>query len=304
MGLVSKFSFLKDGQICMGLWQVLLLGVIQGLTEFLPISSTAHLLIAQELLGRSREDLQDDPFTIVIQLGTLGAVYWYFRRDVFNLLRGFLRDLALRRLVTSASPDGRMAKQIIVGTLPVVIVGLFFSRWLKDTFYNPQAIAWVAIGFALLMAAAEWQAARRKGAGQTERGEGELTYLDAFLIGCFQALALMPGGSRSGTTITAGLFVGLNRPAAARFSFLLSLPSILAAGLKEIYDWLKKSPEGLADHAMAMLLGAVVSGIVGYASIAWLLRYLNTNSMLAFVVYRIALGVLILSLIAWGYMQP
>jgi undecaprenyl-diphosphatase len=288
--------------IGMPLWQVVLLGVIQGLTEFLPISSTAHLLIVQELLGRSREDLKDDPFTVVIQLGTLLAVYWYFRADVVRLTRGFFHDIVHLHLARSASVDGREARLIIVGTVPVVVVGLFLQRWLKENFYNPEAIAWVAIAFALLMAAGEWWSARRAQAGHRLRTDEELTYFDAFWIGCIQALALMPGGSRSGTTITAGLFAGLWRPTAARFSFLLSLPSILAAGLKELYDWLKTADaDRMADQALAMAVGGAVSAVVGYVSIAWLLRYLREHTMAAFVVYRIVLGMAILGLIAAGY---
>jgi undecaprenyl-diphosphatase len=294
----------------MDFWQIVVLGVIQGLTEFLPISSTAHLLVAQELMGRSREELKTDPFTVVIQVGTLVAVYWYFRSDIVKLIKGFFRDVAERRVFTSATPEGRMAKQIIVGTIPVVIIGLLFSRRLKDTFYNPQAIAWVAITFALLMAAAEWWFSRRKRAGSPERSESEITYLDALWIGCFQALALMPGGSRSGTTITAGLFAGLGRTAAARFSFLLSLPSVLAAGVKEIYDWLKSARENpaleskLAEQATAMLIGGLISAVVGYVAIAWLLRYLNTHSTFVFILYRIVLGLVILGLIARGMIEP
>ncbi len=289
----------------MPLWQAVLLGVIQGLTEFLPISSTAHLLVAQEVLGRSRQELKDDPFTVVIQLGTLAAVYWYFRGDIARLMRGFLRDIAERRLLSSATPDGRTAKQIIVGTIPVVVVGLLWHRWLKETFYNPHSIAWVAILFALLMAASEWWSARRK----LHRGDDEITYLDALIIGCFQALALMPGGSRSGTTITAGLFVGLSRPAAARFSFLLSLPSVLAAGVKELYDWFKalraepEMQERMTDQAIAMLVGGAVSAIVGYLAIAWLLRYLREHSMLWFILYRIGLGMAILAVLAAGWLR-
>src|SRR5205823_2401926 len=193
------------------------------------------------------------------------------RRDVAELFRGFFRDLAEGRLVTSATPAGRMAKLIIVGTVPVVVVGLLFAARLKATFYNPLAIAVVAIVFALLMAAAEWWAARRKHAGRPERAEDDLTYLDAVLIGCFQALALMPGGSRSGTTITAGLFVGLARPAAARFSFLLSLPAVLAAGVKELYDEYKKlshpepgEPPSLfasGDEVTALAVGTLGSAV-------------------------------------------
>src|SRR5262245_25710721 len=160
----------------MDLWQVVLLGVVQGLTEFLPISSTAHLLVAQELLGRSREEIKDDPFTVVVQLGTLFAVYVYFRRDIARLIAGFARDVWAGRFISSATPDGKTAKMIIVGTLPAGLAGLVLHKWLKETFYNPQAIAWVAIVFALLMAAAEWWAARRRRAGLPERTEVELTY--------------------------------------------------------------------------------------------------------------------------------
>lgn len=293
----------------MPVWQVVLLGVVQGLTEFLPISSTAHLLIVQELLGRSRQQLQHDPFTVVIQLGTLIAVYWYFRRDIAELFRGFLRDLSERRLIHSATPAGRMVKLIVVGTAPVVVVGLLLGKRLKEAFYNPQAIAYVSITFALLMAAAEWWSARRRSAGKPQRGEPDLTYFDAILIGCFQALALMPGGSRSGTTITAGLFAGLARPSAARFSFLLSLPSVLAAGVKDLYDWLKAMNadaalrEGAADQALAMLIGAAIAAVVGYLSIGWLLHYLRRSSTLVFIVYRLLLGGLILGLVAAGYVD-
>src|ERR1043166_1299079 len=166
-------------------WQVVLLGVVQGVTEFLPISSTAHLLVVQELLGRSREELKDDPFTVVIQLGTLAAVYWYFRTDIARLIAGVFRDVREGRLLTSATPDGHNARLIVVGTLPVVVIGLLLHRRLKETFYNPQAIAWVAVTFALMMGLSEWWSARRK----SWRGDDEITYFDAFLIGCFQALA-------------------------------------------------------------------------------------------------------------------
>jgi undecaprenyl-diphosphatase len=294
----------------MELWQIVLLGIIQGLTEFLPVSSTAHLLVAQELMGRSREELKDDPFTIVIQLGTLAAVYWYFRTDIVILCKAFFRDVMEGRLLTSATPEGRMAKQIIVGTVPVVVIGGLFSSWLKDTFNNPLSMASVAITFSVLMAAAEVWSAWRRRAGQPERGEKEMTYFDALWIGSFQALALMPGGSRSGTTITAGLFRGLTRAAAARFSFLLSLPSVLAAGVKSIYDWLKAAhgnPElqdKLPEQAIAMLIGTAISAVIGYVAIAWLLRYLNSHSMLVFVGYRIVLGLAILGLIAGGILRP
>lgn len=289
----------------MPLWQVVLLGVVQGITEFLPISSTAHLLLLQELFGRSREELARDPFTVVIQLGTVGSVFAYFRRDIRALALAFLQDLRQRAIIRSTSPEGRMAKLIMLGTIPVVIVGLLFKDWLKETFYNAPAIAWVAIGFAGLMLLAEVWAARRR-RQHPPRDEGSITWVDTLFVGVFQAMALMPGASRSGTTITAGLFAGLSRSAAARFSFLLSLPSILAAGVKELYDWLKEvraSAElqaNLNAQVMELAVGTLVSFVVGYAAIAWLMNYLRRYSMMVFVVYRVILGVLILVLITRG----
>jgi len=292
----------------MPIWQAVLLGVVQGLTEFLPISSTAHLLLVQELFfGRTPEELKDDPMTVVIQLGTVAAVFIYFRHDVVALVKGFFRDLYENRIFTSATVEGKLTKLIVVGTVPAVAVGLVLKKWLKAKFYNSPAIAVVAIVFALLLAAAEWYAARRAArAGGKQRTEADVTYADAVFIGLFQALALMPGGSRSGTTITAGLFAGLTRPAAARFSFLLSLPIVFAAGVKELYDWykdVKASPElqhTVSDQVAALAVGTVVSFVVGYWSIAFLMAYLRRHSTMVFVVYRIVLGAVILGLVAAG----
>ena len=274
----------------MPIWQAVLLGVVQGLTEFLPISSTAHLLLVQSWLGRSDEELKEDPFTVVIQLGTVVAVFLYFRRDVLALGKAFFQDLYANRIVTSATPEGRVGKLIIVGTIPVVVVGLLAKKWLEEHFYNAKSIAIVAIAFALLMAAAELVVRRRKSAGRTE---GQLTIYDALFVGAFQVLALMPGGSRSGTTITAGLFAGLTRETAARFSFLLSLPSVLGAGLYSLF----KKRNDLHDPE-ALVVGTFVAGVVGYAAIAWLMAYLRKYPMWLFVAYRIILGVAILVILA------
>jgi undecaprenyl-diphosphatase len=288
----------------MPIWHAVLLGVVQGLTEFLPISSTAHLLLAQQLLGRSWRDLKDDPFTVVIQLGTTAAVFAYFRADVLALSKGFARDVAGGHLVTSASPEGRLVKLIVLGTVPAVLAGLFLKTWLRDTFYGAVPIAVVAIVFALLMWLAEWWAARR-----SKRPEASIGWADAVWVGVWQALALMPGGSRSGTTITAGLFAGLTRPAAARFSFLLSLPIVLAAGVKDFYDWWKAvsaSSELRAtvnDQLLALAVGTLVSFVVGYWSIAFLMKFLQRRSLLVFVAYRLALGLLILALVAAGVVE-
>jgi undecaprenyl-diphosphatase len=176
---------------------------------------------------------------------------------------------------------------------------------LKETFYNPTAIAWVSIVFALLLAAAEWWSRRRP-----HREEAAITWIDALWVGSWQALALMPGGSRSGTTITGGLFAGLARPAAARFSFLLSLPAVFAAGVKELYDEYKKlrHPEpdeapslfASGDEVAALLVGTLVSAVVGYIAIAWLLHFLKRYSTFAFIIYRLVFGAALLVLIGRG----
>jgi undecaprenyl-diphosphatase len=279
----------------MPIWEAILLGVIQGLTEFLPISSTAHLLVARQLLGHEHPE---DAYTTVIQLGTLVAVLWYFRQDILSLTKAVLVDFKTLRFCSS--PESRMAWLIVLGTIPVVVIGLKGKSMLRENFYNLKAMAIVAIVFALLMALAEWWTKRR----QQLRQESDVTWKDAIWVGLWQALALMPGASRSGTTITAGLFAGLDRAAAARFSFLLSLPSIFAAGVKELYDEYKKLkvPEEAAqslysqstDNLLSLAIGLIVSGVVGYFAIAWLLSFLKRYSTNVFIVYRLLLGTAIL----------
>lgn len=286
----------------MTLWEAVLLGVVQGLTEFLPISSTAHLLVVRSLLGHPNPE---DAFTVVIQLGTLVAVFAYFRSDVVKLAKGFVRDLRERKI--GATPEGRMAWLIILGTIPAVLVGFALKKWLKATFFNLPSVAVVSIAFALLMLAAELWSRRRTSAARTEADVG---WWDALWVGVWQAFALMPGGSRSGTTITGGLFAGLSRPAAARFSFLLSLPVILGAGLKELYDEYKKlrspvegEPASLfasGDQVAALATGTLVSAVVGYFAIALLLRFLQRYTTAVFVVYRLLMGAAILSVLGGG----
>ncbi len=275
----------------MQLWEAVVLGVVQGVTEFLPISSTAHLLVTRQLMGHPDPK---DAYTTVIQLGTLVAVFIYFRADVIRLLKALWDDA--RAFRPGSTPDARQGWLIVLGTLPVVAVGFLFKKWVKATFYDLQSIAVVSIVFAVLLAASEWWSVRRKADGKREKQESDIAWPDALWIGCFQALALMPGASRSGTTITAGLFAGLARPAAARFSFLLSLPAVLGAGLKELYDdWSELSKEG---EVTSLVVGLVVSGLVGYFAIAWLLGFLKKYSTYSFVIYRILLGVTILALVA------
>jgi undecaprenyl-diphosphatase len=281
-------------------WQAAVLGLIQGLTEFLPISSTAHLVLVQEWFGRTREELANDPITVVIQLGTLAAVVLYFRPEIVRMLAGLGADLRSGRMVGSTTPDGRLAKLVIVATIPALIVGAAFGSRIKTQFYNPTAIAIVSIAFALLLAVSEWWAKRRT---NPQRHTTDLIWLDALIVGLFQACALMPGGSRSGTTLTACLLLGLARPAAARFSFLMSIPAIGAAGAKDLYDWLKKGDADIERQAMNLLVGTLVSFIVGYVSIAWLMRFLQRYSTAVFVGYRLLLGFAILTLVTMGIVK-
>lgn len=271
----------------MELWEAIVLGVIQGLTEFLPISSTAHLLVARQLMGHENPR---DAFTTAIQLGTLVAVFWYFRADVIRLLWALISDI--RALRPGTTPDAILGWKIVVGTIPVVICGLIGKDFIKSKLYNTEVIGLAAIFFALLLLVSE-----RVARGRPGRSEDEVTWRDAILMGCFQALALIPGASRSGVTITAGLFVGLSRPAAARFSFLLSLPSILGAGLKEMYDDKDKLFHSGSD-VVNLVVGAAVAAVVGYWSIAWLLGYLKGHATYRFVIYRLILGIAILVMLS------
>lgn len=281
----------------MSLWEAVVLGVIQGLTEFLPVSSTAHLLVARRLMGHEHPE---DAFTTAIQLGTLVAVFVYFRADIARLLRALVSDIQALRPGTT--PDARLGWKIVAGTVPVVVCGLAFKHFIKGTLYKPSVMAAAAIGFGIMLLAAEMWSKQRANRGVPGRGEDDITWGDALLIGCFQALALVPGASRSGVTITAGLFAGLSRPAAARFSFLLSLPSILGAGLKEMYDD-RHELFGSGHEVLDLVVGAGVAAVVGYWSIAWLLGYLKRHPTYVFVVYRLFLAAAILALLSAGWMS-
>jgi undecaprenyl-diphosphatase len=265
-------------------FEAIVLGIVQGLTEFLPISSTAHLRIVPAFAGWK------DPgsaFTAVVQLGTMAAVLIYFRHDLLRILRTWfasLRDPSLR-----SDLDARMGWYIGLGTIPIGIVGLVFSDQIESGGRNLYLIGSALIVFGLIMAYADHVARR----------ERDLTTLDArdgAFIGVAQALALIPGVSRSGATITAGLFRGLDREAAARYSFLLSIPAVVLSGLFE----LRKIGGAGQPGAAAAVIATVLAFIVGYVSIAFLLRYLVRHSLLAFVVYRVGLGALVLVLTAAG----
>ena len=270
----------------MDLIQSLVIGIVQGLTEFLPISSTAHVRIIPSLLG------WNDPgaaVTAVTQLGTLAAVLIYFRNDLYSLTHAGVRSVI--QFSRRNEWDGKMVKEtklfwfIALGTLPIGIFGLIFKHQIETDLRSLTIIGWSLIGLAVLLALAEAAAKHR-------RKIEEMNFIDTQIIGIAQAVALIPGSSRSGVTITAGLFLGLTRESAARFSFLLSVPAILASGLLELKDLVQR---GIGDEGLFNLIFAtLVAGVVGYLSIAFLIRWLQTRSTLIFIVYRIALGILIL----------
>jgi undecaprenyl-diphosphatase len=264
--------------------EAIVLGLVQGLTEFLPISSSGHLRIVPALLG------WEDPgagFTAVIQLGTMAAVLLYFRADLWRIASAWLREV--RVPLREASADARLGWFIVLGTIPICIFGVLFSHQIESSARSLYLIGSALILFSFVMLAAEHFGSRR-------RELTEMSARDGLTIGFAQALALIPGVSRSGATISAGLLRGFDRVDAARYSFLLSVPAVVLSGLFELR---KIGEEGNAALG-ATAIATVVAFVAGYASIAWLLRYLTTHSLRGFVAYRIALGTLVLVLAASG----
>jgi undecaprenyl-diphosphatase len=266
------------------LLEAIVLGIVQGLTEFLPISSTAHLRIIPAFAG------WEDPgaaFTAVTQLGTLAAVLLYFRRDLLGIARawlGGLRDPARR-----ATAESRVGWYILVGTIPILVFGFVFSDQIETGARSLHLIGTTMIVLGIVLFAAEK-------VGTRTRPLDTLRWRDGIVVGFAQAAALVPGVSRSGATISAGLFLGLERAAAARYSFLLSVPAVVLSGVYELKDIGGDSNATVGATALATVLAFVV----GYASIALLLRYLTTHTVNLFVVYRIAVGVIVLALASTG----
>lgn len=272
----------------MSVLQAIVLGIVQGLTEFLPISSTGHLRIVPAFLG------WEDPgaaFTAVTQLGTMAAVLLYFRKDLIRIWWAWLRS-ARERTYLKADTDARIGWFIIIGTIPIGIFGLAFKDQIETGARDLYLIgtALIVLGLVLLVA---------EKVGTRERDLEHIRTKDGIAIGLAQSLALIPGVSRSGSTITAGLFMGLDRTAAARFSFLLSVPAVVLSGLFELLSILKGDAHG--DTSLLTLAVATVMAFVsGYAAIAWMLRYLEHHSTIVFVVYRVALGTVVIALTAAG----
>ena len=275
-------------------FEAVILGIIQGLTEFIPVSSSAHLKLIPGLLG------WEDPgsaFTAVIQIGTWVASVIYFWGDIVRLTRAFCSDLYRREPFRSV--ESRLAWFIIIGTIPIVIAGLSLKKYIEGPWRSNYVIASSMIGLALILLLAEWLTRRRR----VGKGLYQIGLFETLVVGLAQTLALVPGSSRSGVTITAGLFAGLSRETAARFSFLLSLTAVLGAGLYQLYKERAELLEG-EGAVLNLTIATLVSGIVGYASIAILLAFLRRNTTMVFIVYRIALGLTLLALLYKGVLQP
>lgn len=279
-------------------WIAVLLGIVQGATEFLPISSTAHLTLSGKVLGLINPAHPEawTAFIAVMQLGTLAAVVVYFWRDIVTMATALPRDLRAHGLgLASYGADSRIALAIVVGTVPVVVIGFAFKDIIEGVLTKTTAVmAASLIGLALLL----WLAER---VSRHTRTAAELTWVDALIIGTAQALALIPGSSRSGTTLTAGLFLGLRRDDAARFSFLLSIPAVFASG---VFEMTRIDPSVFELGVGNLIIATIVSGLAGYAAIAWLLRYLRSHSTMIFVWYRLALGLLLYVLLSQGLIDP
>lgn len=272
----------------MSLLSAVFLGILQAATEFLPVSSTAHLLVFGELLGHDLADVRFRAFATIIQTGTTLAVLVYFRRDIAVLLHAGVRSIARRRPLETA--ESRLGWYIVLGTIPAAVAGKLLEDEIEAL--GNWVIAGSLVALGLVLFAAERLA-------RHERGVEDVRARDALLIGVGQALALVPGSSRSGTTITAGMLLGLTREAAARFSFLLSVPIILGAGAYKLW---KTVPvlRGAPDWAVATAVGTVVSAVAGYVVIEWLLGWLRTRTTHVFVVWRIAAGIAVAALISTG----
>ncbi len=262
--------------------EIVVLALIQGLTEFLPISSSAHLILPSQVLGWEDQGLL---FDVAVHVGTLIAVMLYFRQDIYILIKAWLRQVTGQ----GGSQEARLAWYVILGTIPAGLAGFLGSDWIEENLRSAMVIALATIGFGILLGVAD----RKTGS----RDMQQLSLKDALVIGFSQALALIPGTSRSGITMTAALFLGLNRDTAARFSFLLSIPLIMAAGLLK---GLELAETGTDSQFTVVAVATGLSAVSAYACIHLFLKFLEKLSFMPFVIYRLLLGVLLLGWVAFG----
>ncbi|WP_410510637.1 undecaprenyl-diphosphate phosphatase [Nodosilinea sp. E11] len=288
---LAQASSPDDGMLTdMSLWQAIVIGVVQGFTEFLPISSTAHVKIVPVMLGWGDPGVA---FTAVIQLGSIAAILWYFWADLVQVTTGMVKAVGDRNF---DAPDFRLGMGILVGTLPLIVGGIFVKVFIPDfdnSFLRGSAtIAMVSILMAGLLGVAETF-------GKRIRTFESLKFYDGIGMGFGQALAIIPGVSRAGSTLTAGLFMGLERATAARFSFLMGIPAIVLAGLVEVRNFFDAGTASVS--LMPLTVGLIATVISSYVSIVWLLGFLKHHTTWVFVWYRLAFGVAILAAIAMGH---
>ena len=268
--------------------QVVVLSIIQGLTEFLPISSSGHLAIASRLFFRADAGAS---FTAVSQLGTEAAVLVYFGRDIIRILKAWFDGLLVR--AHRDNVDYRMGWYVIIGSLPIGVLGFLFKDLIRTEVRNLWVVATAMLVFSAVIAAAEYL-------GRQNRQVGQLTWQDGLFVGAAQCLALVPGVSRSGATISAGLVRGLDRPLAARFGFLLAIPAVFASGLFSLPDAFHPVSEGMSATGGQLAVSVVITFVVGLAAVAWLLRFLTHHAMYWFVGYRVILALTVMGLLASG----
>jgi undecaprenyl-diphosphatase len=269
------------------IWQAIVLGIVEGITEFLPISSTGHLTITEKLMGLQIDDPAVTAFTAVIQVGAIAAVLVYFAKDIGRLGKAWFAGLFSRP--KRQEPDYKLAWYVIAGSIPIGIVGFLAQDLIRGPLRNMWFVAGSLILWSAVMAFAERAATQL-------RGEKDLTLKDTLIIGLMQCLALIPGVSRSGATITTGLLRDLDRVTATRLSFFLGVPALTAAGVYELPDALESG----TISATVLAVGTIVSFLVAYASIAWLLKFVANHTMMSFVWYRVGLGVIIIGLLSTG----
>ncbi|WP_163760669.1 undecaprenyl-diphosphate phosphatase [Mycobacterium botniense] len=271
----------------MSWWQVVGLAVVQGLTEFLPVSSSGHLAIASRVFFGGDAGAS---FTAVTQLGTEAAIVVYFGRDITRIVTAWLAGVFRPRRRTA---DYRLGWYVIVGTIPICVAGLVFTDAIRAGVRSLWVVATALVGFSGVIALAEYL-------GRQNRHAGQLSWRDAFVVGLAQTLALVPGVSRSGATISAGLFLGLDRELAARFGFLLAIPAVFASGLFSLPDAFHPVREGMSATGAQLLTATLIAFGVGFAAVAWLLRFLVRHAMYWFVAYRVAVGVGVFILLGSG----
>jgi undecaprenyl-diphosphatase len=274
--------------------EAIILGIVQGITEFLPISSSAHIIVVPWLFGWGEPGLS---FNVAVHMGTLAAVLLFFRKDILGMALALPRGVVTGKPL--ADPMSRLALIILAGSIPAGLIGFTLGDRIEALFHDGggngafAVIASMLIIVGLLMLLVERKLPQH-------REFGKIGWRDGILVGVAQAVALIPGTSRSGATITAGMILGLRKEVAARFSFLLGIPAVTGAGMLEVSRLMDR---GLtADERLPFIFGTITAAVIGYASIAFLLRFLQTNSVLVFTVYRIALGLLMLGLIAGGWL--